>query len=101
MDGGCVRMSGPGTIPDDRLLQERTLPHVSSDAIRNFGTAHEDQAQHRGRCSLRCRRPGSPSGALLPLSQETGLSVGSAVPHVTGTGLTVGNSINSIKQFGL
>ncbi|KAJ1208443.1 hypothetical protein NDU88_003829 [Pleurodeles waltl] len=50
MDGGCVRMSHPGRIPDVRLLQVRTLPHAPSAAIRS--------------CRRR-RRPGSPSGALL------------------------------------
>ncbi|KAJ1179692.1 hypothetical protein NDU88_004926 [Pleurodeles waltl] len=69
MDRGCVRMSDHGRIPDVRLLQVRTLPHASSGAIRSSG---------------RRRRPGSPSGALLPSSQETGLSVGSAAPLVAG-----------------
>ncbi|KAJ1202375.1 hypothetical protein NDU88_006175 [Pleurodeles waltl] len=69
MDRGCVRMSDPSRIPDVRLLQVRTLPHASSGAIRSSG---------------RRRRPGSPSGALLPSSQETGLSVGSAAPLVAG-----------------
>ncbi|KAJ1161706.1 hypothetical protein NDU88_002187 [Pleurodeles waltl] len=94
MHGGCVRMSDPGRIPDVQLLQERTLPHASSEAIRSCGMAHEDRAHRRERCSPRCRRPGSlsgallpspwgpgsPSGALFPSSRETGLSVGSAAP---------------------
>ncbi|KAJ1198159.1 hypothetical protein NDU88_002003 [Pleurodeles waltl] len=84
MDGGCVRMSDPGRITDVRLLQERMLPLASSEAIRSCGMAHEDRAHRQERCSPRCRRPGSPSGALLPSLQETGLSVGSAAPLLAG-----------------
>ncbi|KAJ1115840.1 hypothetical protein NDU88_004062 [Pleurodeles waltl] len=84
MDGDCVRMSDPGRIPDVRLLQERTLPHASSETIRSCGTAHEDRAHRRECYSPRYRRLGSQSGALLPSLQETGLSVGSAAPLVAG-----------------
>ncbi|KAJ1197210.1 hypothetical protein NDU88_001072 [Pleurodeles waltl] len=73
----------------------RTLPLKQSEAVERrtrtgltVGSAAPlaagDRALRWERCSPRRRRPGSPSGALLPSSQETGLSVGSAAPLIAG-----------------
>ncbi|KAJ1124527.1 hypothetical protein NDU88_002978 [Pleurodeles waltl] len=80
-------MSDPGRILDVRLLQVRTLLHASSEAIRSCG---------------RRRRPGSPTGALLPSSQETGLSDGSAAPLAAGDrGTPSGVLLPSSQETGL
>ncbi|KAJ1124529.1 hypothetical protein NDU88_002980 [Pleurodeles waltl] len=80
-------MSDPSRILDVRLLQVRTLLHASSEAIRSCGCR---------------RRPGSPWGALLPSSQETGLSDGSAAPLAAGDrGTPSGVLLPSSQETGL
>ncbi|KAJ1130784.1 hypothetical protein NDU88_009131 [Pleurodeles waltl] len=104
MEAACeCRIPAESRMSDcSRRGRFRTLPLKQSEAAERrtrtgltVGSAAllaaGDRALRRERCSPRCRRPGSPLGALLPSSQETGLSVRSAAPLAAGTGLTVGS----------
>ncbi|KAJ1201680.1 hypothetical protein NDU88_005486 [Pleurodeles waltl] len=97
MEAACeCRIPAESRMSDcSRRGRFRTLPLKQSEgAERRTRTgltvgsaaplAAGDRALRRERCSPRCRRPGTPSGALLPSLQETGLSVGSAAPLVAG-----------------
>ncbi|KAJ1118955.1 hypothetical protein NDU88_007142 [Pleurodeles waltl] len=111
MEAACeCRIPAESRMSDcSRRGRFRTLPLKQSEAAERrtrtgltVGSAAPlaagDRALRRERCSPRCRRPGSPlgallpsprgpgspSGALFPLSREIGLTVGSAVPLVAG-----------------
>ncbi|KAJ1124526.1 hypothetical protein NDU88_002977 [Pleurodeles waltl] len=57
-----------------------TLPRKQFEAVDAAG----DRALRRERCSPRRRRPGSPTGALLPSPQETGALRRECCPLVAG-----------------
>ncbi|KAJ1203865.1 hypothetical protein NDU88_007646 [Pleurodeles waltl] len=80
----CSRRGRFLTFP---LMQSETSERRTRTRLTVGGAAlfaAGDRALRRERCSPCRRRPGSLSGALLPLSWETGLSVGSVAPLVPG-----------------